>query len=93
MLLAWSTYVNIYFPLVTGMANEMKVQLSATAEMNLEIKLVYSSVTYLQRLALEPQEPASFCLRVKNGLVWDEGCFCFILLYKQKHSLISLLKG
>lgn len=53
----------------------------------------YSSVTYLQHLALEPQEPASFCLRVKNGLVWDEGCFCFILLYKQKPSLISLLKG
>ena len=50
-------------------------------------------LTHPHHWALEPHEPTSFCLRGRDGLVWDEGGFCFTLLYKQKHSLVSPLKG
>lgn len=76
------------------MGSEMKAPLTAKAETSLERPLfIPLSLSYLHHLAFEPHEPASFCLRIRHGLVWDEGRFCFILLYKQKHSLISLLKG
>lgn len=86
-----------FVPLVTSTRRELEdseAQAAAAAsELALNTASAGCSLTPQSRVALGPHGLTLFCLRLQDGLIWNEGCFCFILLYKQKHSPISLLRG
>lgn len=86
MSLAPLAFVNTGIPLVTSTRKELEASDSSTASAD-------CSPAPQPQVALGPHVCLVFCLQVQDGLVWDKDCFCFLLLHKQKHSPISLLRG